>query len=101
MGRKQSLTADERTTIVKRASEGASPAAIAKDLGRDVRTVKKAIENINFTRKVRCDTGKCKVGTRDMRKIAQVTEKMPCTVVKPFLKLLASVAAVVQHAVLC
>ena len=40
-GRKQSLTADERTTIVKRASEGASPAAIAKDLGRDVRTVKR------------------------------------------------------------
>ena len=44
MGRKQSLTADERTTFVKRASEGASPTAIAKDLGRDVTTVKKAVE---------------------------------------------------------
>jgi len=77
MGRKQSLTADKRTTIVKRAFEGASPADIAKDLGRDVRTVKKARENINFTRKVRCDTGKCKVIARDKRKIARITKKMP------------------------
>ena len=77
MGKNKSLSTDERARITKRASEGASPAVIAKELKRDPRTIKKAIENINFTRKVRKDRGKSKLSPRDMRKIALAARKMP------------------------
>ena len=50
MGKNKSLTTVERARITKRASEGASPAVIAKELKRDPRTIKKSIKNINFTR---------------------------------------------------
>ena len=76
MRKNKSLSTDERARITKRASEGASP-AIAKEFKRDPRTIKKAIENINFTRKVQKDCGKSKLSPRDMRKIALAARKMP------------------------
>jgi len=77
MGKNKSLSATERATITKRLSEGVSPTVIAKEIKRDPRTVKKAVENINFTRKIRKDHGKSKLSPRDMRKIALAARKMP------------------------
>ena len=50
MSKSKSLSTVKRTKITKRASEGASPAVITKELKRDPRTIKKSIKNINFTR---------------------------------------------------
>ena len=77
MGKNKSLSTDERARITKRASEGASSTVIAKELKRNPRTIKKAIENINFTRKVRKDRGKSKLSSRVMREIALAARKMP------------------------
>ena len=41
MGKCKSLSANERATITKRLSEGASSAVIAKEIKRDPRTVEK------------------------------------------------------------
>ena len=77
MGKNKSLSAEERAIITKRLSEGASPPDIAKELQRDTRTIKKAIDNVNFTRKTRSDIGKSKISPRDMRKLVRVAKKMP------------------------
>ena len=74
MGKCKSLNANERATIIKRLSEGASSAVIAKEIKRDPRTIKKAIDSINFTRKTRKHTGKRKISPRYMRKIALVAK---------------------------
>ena len=75
MSKNKSLSTVERARITKRVSKGASSAVIAKELIRDLRIIKKAIRNINFTRKVRKDCGKIKLSPRDMRKIALAARK--------------------------
>ena len=44
MGKNKSLSTVERARITKRASKGASPAVIAKELKHDPRTIKKPSE---------------------------------------------------------
>ena len=51
MGKAVSLSPNERQLIMQKLGEGLKPCQIAKDLNRDSRTIKKAIENINFGRK--------------------------------------------------
>ena len=75
MCKNKSLSDNKRSTMTERASEGVSPAVIAKEMKRDPRTVKKVIENMNFTLKVRNDIGKGKISPRDMRKIATVAHQ--------------------------
>ena len=64
MGKNKSLTTVERARITKRVSKGASSAVIAKELIRDLRIIKKAIRNINFTRKVQKNCGRSKLSPR-------------------------------------
>lgn len=48
-----------------------------KELMRDLRTVKKAIQNINFQRKIRSDKSKFMYSPRDIRRIIMATKKLP------------------------
>ena len=66
----------------KKIGEGLKPCQIAKDLNRDSRTIKKAIENINFGRKTRSDAGKSKVTARCLRKIKNIVRKHPLSTSK-------------------
>ena len=52
MNKCKSTSANERATIPKRWSEVAYSTVIAKEIKRDPRTSKKAIQNINFTVKL-------------------------------------------------
>ena len=72
---------------------------IAKEMKRDPRTVKKVIENMNFTRKVRNNIGKGKISPGDMRKIAIVAKKMHFHSSKPILTQLALVEFIVRYVV--
>ena len=69
MGKAVSLSPNERRLVTQKLGVGLKPSQIAQDLHRDTRTIKKAIENINFTRKTRSDVGKSKVSARCLRKI--------------------------------
>ena len=51
MGRGTHLTADERRLITRHLSEGLQACQIGTLLGRDTRTIKKAINDINFAEK--------------------------------------------------
>ena len=73
--------------------------AIAKEMKRDPRTVRKVTEYMNFTRKVRSDIGEDRISPRDMTKIPIVAKKCICTPVKLSLTQLALVDYVVRHIV--
>ena len=77
MGRGTHLTSDERKLITRHLSEGLQACQIGTLLGRDTRTIKKAINNINFCRKTRSDKGTSIVSKRDKQKIRGVMKKHP------------------------
>ena len=58
-------------------AEGVKTSDIAKLLNRNIKTVKKAIQNINYARKPRVYKGKYKISNRDLRKIKKVVRKHP------------------------
>ena len=51
MARGTLLTSNERKLITNKLANGLNSAQIGKDLGRDARTIRKAIQDINFKRK--------------------------------------------------
>ena len=57
-------------------------AVIAKEIKHGPRTIKKTIQNINFTSKTRKDTGRSKISPGDMRKTTLVANKMPLDAVQ-------------------
>ena len=75
MGKGESLSQDERIIIPQKLAEGLKPSQIARFLDRDTRTIKKAIKNINFTRKTRSDRGKFILSARDLRKLKSTVKK--------------------------
>ena len=77
MGRRPSLDDQEKQNITKLLGNGKNALEIAKHLKKDARTIKNAIQNINFTRKTRCNKGKCAFSKRELRKIAKAAKKMP------------------------
>ena len=77
MGRAKDLTDEEKQTIIKETAKKTSCAAIARILGRHVRTIQRFLRNPS-TRKVRSDKGELKaVNTRDIRKIKREVFKKP------------------------
>ena len=77
MGRRPSLNHQEKQNITKLLGNGKAALEIAKHLKRDVRTIKKAIQNINFTRKMHSDKDKCAFSKREVRKIAKAAKNAP------------------------
>ena len=71
------LSPDERQKITQYLAEGVKPSDIAKLLNRNIKTVKKAIQNINYGRKPCVYKGKYKISDRDLRKIKKVARKHP------------------------
>ena len=59
MGKKPSLDDQEKQNITKVLGNGKIALEIPKHLKSDARTIKKAIQSINFIRKTRSDKGKC------------------------------------------
>ena len=64
--------ADERKLITRHLAEGLPACQIGILLGRDPRTIKTAINDINFHRKIRKDKGTSIVSKRDKQKIQYV-----------------------------
>ena len=64
MGRRRSVSENEKAEIVQMLAAKVQTVDIAKRLKRDHRTIKKYIENINTQRKRRSDAGKRKVTSR-------------------------------------
>ena len=77
MGRRRSVSQNEKTEIVKMLAAKVETVEIAKRLKRDHRTIKKYVENINTARKKRSDAGKRKVTSREMRKLKFALAKNP------------------------
>jgi len=77
MGRNKSLSENERQKICQMLGENINVIEIAKHLHRDTRTVKKAIQNINFQRKPRSDKGKSLVSVREKRKLCRTMRQQP------------------------
>ena len=71
------LSPEERRIITQKLAKGLQPCQIAKLLKRDTRTIKKAINNIDYQRKSRRYYGKLKVTERELRKIKKVVRKHP------------------------
>ena len=83
MSRRPSLDDQEKQNITKLLGNDKTALEIAKHLKRDARTIKKAIQNINFTRKTRSDKGKRSFSKRELRKIAKAAKKCPLTAARP------------------
>ena len=77
MGRRRSVSQNEKAEIVKLLAAKVQTVEIAKRLKGDHRTIKKYVENINTARKKRSDAGKRKVTSREMRKIKFALAKNP------------------------
>jgi transposase len=77
MGKKRSISEDEKAKIVRMLAAKVQTADIAKRLKRDHRTIKKYVENINTERKKRSDAGKRKVTSREMRRLKVALAKSP------------------------
>ena len=77
MGRRRSVSQNEKAEIVKMLAAKVQTVEIAKRLKRDHRPIKKYVENINTARKKRSDAGKRKVTSREMRKIKFALAKNP------------------------
>ena len=77
MGRRRSVSQNEKAEIVKMLAAKVQTVEIAKRLKRDHRTIKNYVENINTARKKRSDAGKRKVTSREMRKIKFALAKNP------------------------
>ena len=86
MGRRPSLDDQEKQNITKLQGNGKTALETAIQLKRDARTIKKAIQNINFIRKTGSDIGKCAFSKRELRKIAKAAKKCPLTAASPFLE---------------
>ena len=77
MPRGTHLRPDESRLITRHLAEGLQARQIGILLGRDLKTIKKAINDINFHRKPRKDIGKSIVSKRDKQKIRYVMKKYP------------------------
>ena len=77
MQRGTHLRPDEHRLITRHFAEGLPARQIGILLGRDPRTIKKAINDINFRRKLRKDKGKSIVSKRDKQKIRHVMKENP------------------------
>ena len=71
------LTSNERKLITNKLANGLNSAQIGKELGRDARTIRKAIQDINFKRKPNKHKGTSIVSKRDMQKLQAVLKKHP------------------------
>ena len=71
------LNRDVSQKITQYLAEGVKPSDIAKILNRNIKTVKKAIQNIYYGRKPRLYKGKYNISERDLRKIKKVSRKHP------------------------
>ena len=77
MGRRRSVSENEKAEIVQMLAARVHTVDVAKRLKRDHRTIKKYVENINTQRKKRSDAGKRKVTAREMRKLKFALAKNP------------------------
>ena len=69
MGKKRDLQPAEKTTIVQQLAEGMSTLQIARNLGRDLRSVKKFVADSQRGRKKREEKEFRKLSARDIRKL--------------------------------
>ena len=67
----------ERKLITQKLAKGFSAVQIGQHLGRDKRTIRKAIKNINYSRKPHCNKVTSIISTRDLQKIKDVLRKHP------------------------
>ena len=77
MGKKGDLTTDEKNKIVQMLSNGERSNDIAKDLGRDHRTIKKFIDNSQNGRKKREEKPFRKLCNRDLNRIRREVVRRP------------------------
>ena len=77
MGRNKSLSDKEKQEICEMLAKKVEIIGIARVRQRDVRTIKKAVQNINLQRKSRYDKGKSMVSDRSVRKITRTVKKKP------------------------
>ena len=77
MGRRRSVSENEKAEIVQMLAAKVQTVDIAKRLKRDHRTTKKYVEDINTQRKRRSDAGKRKVTSREMSKFKFALAKSP------------------------
>ena len=77
MGKAKDITNLEKQKITKFLGDGVPTLEIAKKLGRDHRTIKKMVENINQTRKTRSGKGFKDTSPRDLRRLKQIVHKNP------------------------
>ena len=71
------LSSNERKLITQKLSQRITVPQIARDLQRDTRTIKKAINDINFKSKTRSNKGSFMLSKRDMRKLTIIVKKHP------------------------
>ena len=76
MGKKASLSSEEKEILVRQLGNGIDTLKIAKNLGRDHRSVKKFIQDSGRTR-TNGRQGKSQFSRRDLSKIAREMEKKP------------------------
>ena len=75
MGRNKSLSDKEKQEICEMLAKKVEIIGIARVRQRDVRTIKKAVQNINLQRKSRYDKGKSMVSDRSVRKITRTVKR--------------------------
>ena len=71
------LSSDECRIITQKLAQGQKAPQIARHLKRDTRTIKKAINNINYEWKTPSTKGKCMISDRYMRKLKRLIKKHP------------------------
>ena len=77
MARGKKLSSDERKTITQKLAQGNKACQIARHLSRDTRTIKKAINDINYKWKTRSNKGAFILSDRTLRKIKNLVRKHP------------------------
>ncbi|CAL4154317.1 unnamed protein product, partial [Meganyctiphanes norvegica] len=77
MPRGTPLSNNERKLIMLKLEQGLSAVQIGKSLKRDTRTIKKAIQDINYKSKPRSDKGKSMASEIDIKKIQDVVKRHP------------------------
>ena len=77
MGKKGDLTSDEKSKIVQMLGNGETSNVIAKELGRDHRTIKRFIQNSQGGRKKRAEKPFRKLSGRDVNRIKREIVRRP------------------------
>ena len=73
------LISNEQKLITNKLANGLNSAQIGKELGRNTRPIKRAIQDINFKRKPNKHKGMSIVSKRDMQKLQAVLKKASIT----------------------